>query len=190
MRVIAGNYKGRRLFSPEGESVRPTTDRVKEAIFSMLAPYLPDAVVVDLFAGSGALGIEALSRGAKRAYFCDASAASAALVKRNLALLSIREQAVVLTADWRQAIRQIGARETRQVSLVLIDAPYDLCDHYVRILQSLESSGALAEGALVLIERDAKKDGYTGQGPEGWIRIREKRYGVTAVDLWERSADL
>jgi len=172
--------------APEGESVRPTTDRVKEAVFSMLTPYLPGAVAVDLFAGSGALGIEALSRGAAKVYFCDANAASLSLVKRNLAALSIREQAACLAADWRQAIRQITAREAGQIELVLIDAPYDLCDHYVRMLETLSGSGALSEEALVLIERDAKAGGYADQVPDGWVRVREKRYGATGVDLWQR----
>ena len=189
MRVIAGIYKGRRLLAPEGEAVRPTSDRVKEAVFSMLSPYLQDAVVVDLFAGSGALGIEALSRGAAKAYFCDANEASVSLVRRNLALLSIREQAVVLAMGWRQAVRQIAALEPGRVALVLIDAPYDLCDHYVRMLETLESSGALKDDALVLIERDAKKGGYAEGVPEGWVRVREKQYGRAGVDLWMRSAD-
>ena len=84
MRVIAGEFKGRKLNSAKGREVRPTADRVKEAIFSMVQDELEGAVCLDLFAGSGAMGIEALSRGAARVYFCDAGAASVDIIRQNL----------------------------------------------------------------------------------------------------------
>jgi 16S rRNA (guanine(966)-N(2))-methyltransferase RsmD len=84
MRIIAGDYKGRRLETPEGYDVRPTTDKVKEALFSIISPYIGGGVVVDLFSGTGNLGLEALSRGAEKCYFCDNSRMSIGIIKRNI----------------------------------------------------------------------------------------------------------
>jgi len=178
MRVIAGELKGRKLVSPKGFEVRPTADRVKEAIFSMTQPYIFDAVCLDLFAGSGSLGIEALSRGAKRVYFCDNSQAANAALRENLEACRLdEERAVVLAMGWRHA----GAVLNEKCNLVFIDAPYNMCEHYSQILESLSSERVLEEGALVVIERDAAAGDYPL--PSGFDKVREKRYGNVGVDL-------
>ena len=178
MRVIAGEYKGRKLVSPKGRDVRPTADRVKEAIFSMVQPYLEDAVIVDLFAGSGALGIEALSRGAERVYFCDASPASLAALKQNLEACSLGDRrAVVLARDWRAAI--VSVKE--KCNLIFIDAPYNMCEHYSQILETLLSKDVLEGEAVIVIERSAPAGSY--ELPEGIEKANSKRYGNVGVDL-------
>ena len=96
MRIIAGELKGRRLTAPKDESVRPTAEKVREAVFSMLQTYIPDAVVVDLFAGTGSLGLEALSRGARRAYFVDRDRTSIALVKANVGTCGVEDRKSVV----------------------------------------------------------------------------------------------
>ena len=178
MRVIAGDFKGRRLLAPKGGGVRPTPERVKEAVFSMLQPYLAGAVCLDLFAGTGALGIEALSRGASRVYFCDSAAESIAVLRQNLDACRVAPgRAVVLAADWRSAYTNL----TEKCNLVFIDAPYGMCVYYSHILETLAAGRALQEGALVVVERDAGKGGYAL--PEGFEIVRGKRYGSVGVDL-------
>jgi len=178
MRVIAGEFKGRKLVSPKGTNVRPTADRVKEAVFSMLQPELPGAVCLDLFAGSGALGIEALSRGAKKVYFCDNSPASVASLKENLDSCRIGGQrAAVIVKDWRLAPLAIKEK----CNLVFIDAPYNMCEHYSQILENLADGRVLCGNSFIVIERDASAGGYAL--PEGFERIAEKRYGGIGIDL-------
>jgi 16S rRNA (guanine(966)-N(2))-methyltransferase RsmD len=183
MRVIAGDFRGRKLALPKGDRVRPTTDRVKEAIFSMIAADVPDAVCLDLFAGSGSLGIEAISRGAGRVCFCDASPEAMALVQENVKTVGADARAVFLRCDWRQAIGRFPGLHGK-LDIVLVDAPYDLCDDYAKILLELKDSKALADEAVIVIERNASAGGYKDDVPGGFAHIREKRYGGTGVDVW------
>ena len=120
MRVITGRAKGHKLSVPSGLDVRPTLDRVKEPMFSILAPYLLDAVVLDLFAGSGALGIEALSRGAKRCVFVDASKRSYDCVLQNLEHTRLLADAEVFLSDWEHFLK----RSTETFDLIFLDPPY------------------------------------------------------------------
>ena len=186
MRVIAGEYKGRKLISPKGTEARPTADRVKEAIFSMIQEELPDAVCIDLFAGTGALGIEALSRGAKCVYFCDKETDSIEIVIQNLDSCRVDGgRAVIVKADWQNACKNIKEK----CNLVFIDAPYDMCVYYSQILETLCKHGVLSESAYVVIERDSRAGGY--ELPAGYSRLREKRYGSVGVDLlmYSRAGD-
>jgi len=186
MRVIAGEFKGRRLTAPKDAQVRPTQDRVKEAIFSMLAPQLEDAVAVDLFAGSGSLGIEALSRGARLAYFCDVNPESLRLVRRNIETVGAQARAVLLACDWRQAPARIDPQKSGPVTIVLVDAPYDLCEYYSDIITLPTMRPILADGARIVIERSAQRQAgdYRHSVDAPFEMIKEKRYGSTAVDVW------
>jgi len=178
MRVIAGEFKGRKLISPKGTDVRPTADRVKEAIFSMVGPELPGSICLDLFAGSGALGIEALSRGASSVFFCDASPSSLDALRQNLETCRIGGQrAVVIAKGWRAAASILNEK----CNLVFIDAPYNMWEHYSQILECLKNESVLEEGALIVIERAARTGSYSL--PAGFAIIREKRYGSVGVDL-------
>ena len=176
MRVISGEYKGRKLYSPQTDDVRPTTDRVKEAIFSILAPDIDDTVVLDLFAGSGSLGIEALSRGAAFVYFCDNSERSISLVRQNVEMLDISEKASIINCDYRK----VKTRISKKVDIVLIDSPYHLCD-YPDILISLRDGEFLSDSALIVIERVSKSGGY--DVPDMFSLIKTKKYGNTEVDV-------
>jgi 16S rRNA (guanine966-N2)-methyltransferase len=152
MRVIAGEWRGRPLQAPPGAATRPTSDRVREALFSILAARVPDARVLDLFAGSGALGIEALSRGAAQATFVDDAAPAIAAVKANLA--AVRAQAEVRRQD---ALRFLAAaRDTgAQYDLVFLDPPYR---HAERLAPALSEAlpAVLAPGGVAVAESDRR----------------------------------
>lgn len=172
MRVVAGQAGGRPLRAPAGRSTRPTADRVREAIFSMLAAVtdLEGAEVVDLFAGSGAMGIEALSRGARRATFVETGAAALAAVRANLAALGFGPQrAVVVRAD---AVRWSAAGGAGAADVVFADPPYGF-DAWPVLLAGLAPWAALA-----VVETGADLD-----LPAQWSAVRHRRYGATVVTI-------
>ena len=149
MRVIAGTHGGRRLVAPDGTDTRPTSDRVREALFSILgAERLRDARVLDLFAGSGALGIEALSRGASEARFVDSDERAIRAIRANLEALGLTGE--VVRSDWRTALHG-----PRQYDLVLLDPPYRLAE---RIAPGLSEAvrGLLHPGGTLVTESDRR----------------------------------
>jgi 16S rRNA (guanine966-N2)-methyltransferase len=171
MRVVAGSAGGRRLLAPPGTDTRPTTDRVREAIFNALASMgvVVDAVVADLFAGSGALGIEALSRGAASAHFVESDRRAAETITANLDTLSLADRATVVRRPVDAAIADLPA----SLDLVLADPPYTF-DGWAELLGRLLP--LLAEDAVVVVESDRSL-----ALPAGWEKVRERSYGGTVV---------
>ena len=182
MRIIAGEAKGRRLFAPPGMDTRPTTDRVRESLFAILAPRLDQAVVLDLFAGSGALALEALSRGAQWAALCDSSPAAIRAIRRNLSLAGFEARAQVLPGDWRGALRRL---QGPRFDLVFLDPPYRQTQLYGQAMEALEAAGLLAPDALVVMERLSK---CAVEAPPGFQVVDSRRYGDTSVDLARKEA--
>jgi 16S rRNA (guanine966-N2)-methyltransferase len=180
MRIIAGIARGSRLHGPRDKSIRPTTDRVKEALLSSLEP-LADQVVVDLFAGSGALGLEALSRGAKTAYFIDQDRHARKLISRNLEAISSAfadpPDAQIIACD---AVRTPQFLAGVRPDIVLADAPYfaeaKRCP-LAALLKNAEFAKWLGDGLLVL-ERSTHNPLLI---PDSWRRLREKRFGDTRL---------
>ena len=152
MRVIAGTYGGRRLQAPPGEATRPTSDRVREALFSILGDRVQGARVLDLFAGSGALGVEALSRGAASATFVDSAPAAIRALRANLEALGA--EAEVVRADALRWLRSAPAA-ARQYDLVFLDPPYRRAGELGAPL-SAALAPVLAAGALVVAEADRR----------------------------------
>ena len=152
MRVIAGRYGGRRLQAPPGEATRPTGDRVREALFSILGAEVEGARVLDLYAGSGALGIEALSRGAAEATFVDSAPVAQRAIEANLDALGA--QAEVRRQDVRRFLGAASAA-ARQYDLVFLDPPYGLAARLGPVLSEL-LPGVLAPGAVVIAESDRR----------------------------------
>ncbi|MDR0853466.1 MAG: 16S rRNA (guanine(966)-N(2))-methyltransferase RsmD [Clostridiales Family XIII bacterium] len=181
MRVIAGDFRGRRLISPEGRDVRPTIDRVKEAIFSILTYDVDGAVVLDLFSGSGNLGIEALSRGASFCYFVDISKKSIELTHQNIGIVGAEAKSKVLHSDYRRAVSAI-AKQEGNIDLVFIDAPYNMCE-YGEVLSVFfeEGKGLLSGEAIIIIERDKRNGGY--ELPNGLELLKTRKYGQTEIDV-------
>jgi 16S rRNA (guanine966-N2)-methyltransferase len=152
LRIIAGRYGGRRLQAPPGAATRPTSDRVREALFSILGPRVQDAAVLDLFAGSGALGIEALSRGAERVTFVDSAPGALRVLRGNLAALDAGAE--VVRADAVRWLRSASGRD-RQYSLVFLDPPYREAEALGPALSDALPA-VLGADALVVSESDRR----------------------------------
>ena len=174
MRIVAGRWGGRRLISPKGAATRPTADRVREALFSILGEFVQDARVLDLFAGSGALGLEALSRGAAMATFVDSAPDSVRAVKANLEALGA--EAEVRRSDALRFLRT-ATGETRQYDLVLLDPPYRLAERLGRELSDALPA-VLAPSALVICESD-----HRAPLPLDLPLKDERRYGDTLIRI-------
>ena len=174
MRVIAGRLRSRRLrASPKG--VRPTADRVRESLFAALGD-VAGTRVLDLFAGTGALGIEALSRGASWAVFVEPARASLAVLRGNLSDLELGAASQVLPIDAQRALSRLAARDER-FDLVLVDPPYD-AGLQAPVLESLLRFGLVTPGGSVVVERAKRNALETAQG---WMRERERTYGDTVL---------
>ena len=152
MRVIAGTYKGRKLESPENYDIRPTTDKAKEALFSILMNDVPGSRVLDLFAGSGGIGIEALSRGARFAVFVDNSPKAIRCIQENLAHTKLADDALVLQKNAISGIRELALRNYR-FDLVFMDPPYQ-SGVEEETLKALAASGIIDQDTLVIIEAE------------------------------------
>jgi 16S rRNA (guanine966-N2)-methyltransferase len=190
VRVVAGQFGGRSLRAPRGHRTRPTSERVREALFSSIGADVEDAVVLDLFAGSGALGIEALSRGAARAVFVEAERRAAKVVQENLAEFGLGPRSRLVPGT---AARFCGDPQGEgPFTLVLLDPPYaEPLAKLWPLLVTLRARRALAPGALVVLERDrhtAASEGgadprpeATGHVPRFLAPLRERTYGDTVV---------
>ncbi len=174
MRVVAGRYGGRRLTAPAGAATRPTADRVREALFSVLGDDVAGAAVLDLFAGSGALGIEALSRGAATAEFVERSEPALRALRANLRALGI--QADVRRRDALAHLRA-ASRDGRQYDLVFLDPPYRAAERLARELSDALPA-VLSEGAVVVSESDRRAP-LALDLP----RSDERRYGDTLIRI-------
>lgn len=175
MRVIAGYAKGTRLKAPKGTLVRPTADKVKEALFSILGSRVIGAVFLDLYAGSGAVGIEALSRGAEKVVFVDNQRNNIALIKENLQITRLSEQAHLINADVTKAILSLN-REDFKADLVFLDPPYNISDPG-DIVNKLLESDMLKEGGLIVAEHAYKNR----QWSDLFEKVRQKKYGDTCL---------
>ena len=186
MRIVGGDWRGRRLEEPRGRDVtRPTTDRVREACASIVESALEEGIegacVLDAFAGSGAMGIEMLSRGAARCAFFDIDRSAAALVRRNLESLRAPREAWRVVCGDTLAHAARGRMPFAPYDLVLIDPPYMLGpDPAEQLLAALAGKGLIAPGAVALFEH---RSDMPGARPEGFELVREKRYGTTMIDV-------
>jgi 16S rRNA (guanine966-N2)-methyltransferase len=178
MRVIAGTARGRVLTAPRGLHTRPTPGRVKEALFSMLGAAVVDAVVLDLFAGTGALGLEALSRGASRAVFVDKDRQALKALAHNVATVA-PDRVEVLAMPAERALRLFKGRSA-QFDLVFLDPPYDL-DLLPATLRTLAADELVQDGGLVVCEHHGKRPPPVP--PADWQQQQSRRYGDVAVTI-------
>jgi len=179
LRVISGRLKGKKLFALKGLSLRPTSDRVREAIFDILQKFPPGERVLDLFAGTGALGIEALSRGAKRAVFVEGSASSCAVLLRNIESCQLSSQAEVLAREVQAGLKALESRK-EVFDLVFLDPPYGK-GLALQALRDLSRGSLLAPDALIVAEHSPQEDLAFIPDLE---RIDRRKYGGTEVSIF------
>ncbi len=180
MRIISGQARGRKLKTLEGLDTRPTLDRTREALFNILQQRVRDARVLDLFAGSGALALEALSRGAGSAVLCDQSPAACGIIRENIALVRMEDRARLLCCEASQALERLVGE---QFDLIFLDPPYHkgLID---AALESMIRRNQLAEGGLIVAET-AQDEGF--DLPEGLTFTDERKYGKSRLHFIERA---
>jgi 16S rRNA (guanine966-N2)-methyltransferase len=173
MRIIAGTYRSRILKSLKGLALRPTSDRLRETLFNVLGPTVAGSRFLDLFSGTGAVGIEALSRGATEAVFIEDHAPAATLIRRNLESLGIRSGAQVFPVDALRGLEKLAAKRRPSdppFDFVFLDPPYAAEEEYSRVLQFLGSAKFLAPTAMVIAEHR-----HTAQLPEVIGHLRRTR---------------
>lgn len=180
MRVITGSARGVTLKTPHGQATRPTTERVKEALFSVIQFDIPGARVLDLFAGTGQLGIEALSRGARRAVFVDQRKAAADLVKENLRRTRLGDQAQVIQGEYGAYL----SRCREKFDLIFLDPPYGET-FLENALKRISEIDILSDNGIIVAESPVGK-ALPGELP-GLFRKKSYKYGITAITLYGRS---
>lgn len=182
MRIVAGSAKGRKIESPKGRDVRPTGDRVREALFSSIAFRLRDARVLDLFAGTGALGLEAVSRGAASSVFVDRSKRSVEIIRRNIAACGFGPRCEVFPRDALLAIPHFKTSNQR-FDLVFLDPPY-AGEMLEKALAALVDAAVLSDDVLISAEHPADRPPKL---PAGLAIASSKRYGKTVLSFVQRT---
>ncbi len=155
MRVISGVARGTHLDTLKGENTRPTLDRVKESLFNIINSELEDSVILDLFSGSGAIGIEALSRGAKLAIFCDNSKEAIKIIKQNIEKVRMKDKSVVYLSDFQVALKKVKT-ENIKPDIIFLDPPYK-SNGIIKSLELMLSLDILKEDTLIIAETDEKQ---------------------------------
>jgi len=180
IRIIGGEHRGRKLRFPDVKGLRPTADRVRETLFNWLQADIPGAVCLDLFAGSGAIGLEALSRGAAKLVLCEQSAAAARSLQENIKLLGLQDRAEVLRMDARHLLQQ----QAQEFDVVFLDPPFT-AGLLPEICEQLEQSGWLAHNAFIYLEQDSSHP--WPELPLSWQGYRETTAGQASCRLFRRA---
>ena len=185
MRVIGGKYRGRLIRAPRGQGVRPTSDRLRETLFNIIAPQIEGSRFLDICAGSGAVGIEALSRGAACAAFIDSSRRSCVVIESNLASLGITSNATIINRDAVAAIKRLSGDEAK-FDIIFFDPPY-ASDIYSQVMSGIAAGDLLGPEALVIAEHRAKTRPAAGYGE---LKIyRELKQGDSALAFYTVAGD-
>ncbi|MGV8146499.1 MAG: 16S rRNA (guanine(966)-N(2))-methyltransferase RsmD [Alkaliphilus sp.] len=180
MRIIAGSAKGHKLITPKNYDVRPTLERVKESLFSMIQNYIDDSVVIDLFAGTGNLGIEALSRGAKKAYFVDNNRKSIEMIEQNLVKTKLQDRAVLLKTDVIIGIEKLKFKNIK-ADLIFADPPY-ADENILLFLHKISDLALLSVDGLLILEHDKNYSIPTVLG--NLVQWRKNDYGNTSITIF------
>ncbi|MGX7328354.1 16S rRNA (guanine(966)-N(2))-methyltransferase RsmD [Enterococcus bulliens] len=180
MRVVAGEYGGRKLKSLEGSNTRPTTDKVKGAIFNMIGPYFDGGLVLDLFSGSGGLAIEAVSRGMDHAYCVDRHYPAVKVINENIAITKEVEKFTVWKMDAKRALKQ--AEESQILfDLILLDPPYAK-QEIIKQMEQFLTLGLVRNGSRIVCETD--RNVQLPKEIMGYRLLRHQEYGTTAIDIY------
>ena len=181
MKVISGTLKGRNILGYNIDGTRPTMDRVKESLFATIQYYLKDSVILDLFAGSGNLGIEAISNGSKYCYFIDNSKDAISTIKKNISSLNIQDKTNIILSDWKKALNDFATQKIK-FDIIFVDPPYDY-NVYEKILEKVITLDILNDNGLIILEHSNLnlKDNYNHL-----ILYKEKKYGNKSVNIYKK----
>lgn len=177
MQIITGKYRARKLIGVDAETTRPTLARVKESIFNLIQGDIAGGVVLDLFAGSGAFGVECISRGAKKVYFVDNEDKAIKAIKQNTSKMT--EDFVIFKSDYFSALEKF-AKENIKFNLINLDPPYK-AGFYMPALEKMASLKLLSNGAVIVVEHSEKNDLINL--PDCYIIKKSKKYGIAYVDI-------
>ncbi|MGM9532539.1 16S rRNA (guanine(966)-N(2))-methyltransferase RsmD [Intestinibacter sp.] len=181
LRVISGKARGLKLNTPKNEDVRPTTDRVKESLFNIINFDIMDSNVLDLFAGTGSLGIECLSRGASKCVFVDKSKESMSIVKSNIKKARVENESITMNIDFKSAILSLS-NKGEKFNIIFMDPPY-YKNMFEDALSMVDQNNLLEEDGVIVVEHDTK-DSF----PENIGRLyksRDKKYGKTTLTFYK-----
>ena len=183
MRVIGGIARGRRIRAPRGRQTRPTSDYLREVLFDLLTQQVSGRTFLDLYAGTGAVGIEALSRGAARAVFVESARSALAMLRQNLEVFGFLDRSEVVPMEVLQFLRR-AASESRRFDLIFLDPPYQRVDAAAALV-SIVSTGLLAPEGIAVLERSIQASPIPT--PDALVRVREVRHGDSILQLyrWE-----
>lgn len=181
MKVISGFLKGRNIKGFNIEGTRPTQDRVKESLMGSIQMHIKDAVVLDLFAGSGQLGIETISNGAKLCYFVDNNQEVIKVLKENIKTLDISKYSKIILSDWKRMLNEFGSNN-QKFDLIFVDPPYDY-DVYEKVIKKVNELDLLNENGLLILEYANNKflDEYGKL-----VTIKEKKYGYKFIKIFKK----
>jgi 16S rRNA (guanine(966)-N(2))-methyltransferase RsmD len=185
VRIIAGKYRSRRLAAPSGAQTRPTSDRLRETLFNVLGPSVKGSIWIDLFAGSGAVGIEALSRGARTVYFVESSSRAARAIRSNLASLGVKDGCEVVEREANSALRLLESHAPA-FDFCFLDPPYRKQDDYEQVLTFLSRSRLLKAESLIIAEHDKHFD--LGEAFGALRRYRKLRQGDAVLSFYRTIA--
>lgn len=181
MRVISGKCRGTHLVAPEGLSTRPTTDRIKETLFNMIAFDIPQCRFLDLFSGSGAMSIESLSRGAEKAVLVDKDAKALECMRQNLEKTRLKENATILACDVDAALVQLKNKK-EQFDIIFMDPPYAM-ENIMEIIQKISEYDLIAENGYIILERSTNT---IVRLPQNLVLWKEKKYKTTTLSFIKR----
>jgi 16S rRNA (guanine(966)-N(2))-methyltransferase RsmD len=181
VRIIAGQYRSRQIVAPDGAVTRPTSDRLRETLFNVLAPRIEGTTFLDLFAGSGAVGIEALSRGARQVYAIDSDKRAARAIAKNVSALGIGDEFIFLQADISSGLRTLAAQKLR-FDIVVLDPPYREHGTYEQSFRLIGDLDLAAASAIVIAEHEKHFD--PGDSLAGFARYRTLKQGDAVLSFY------
>lgn len=182
MRVISGKCRGTKLVAPEGLHTRPTTDRIKETLFNMIAFDIPGCEFLDLFSGSGSIGVEALSRGAQKVIFVDNNPAAIACINQNLQKTSLQKEGIVYNRDSLSVIKTLGEQKAK-FDIIFLDPPYAM-EGINEILEGIITYDLLKPEGYIIVESGSE---YEIGIPDQLICFKQKNYKTTIMSFYERT---
>lgn len=181
MRIISGRSRGLKLNAPKNNDIRPTTDRIKESLFNIINSYILDSSVLDLFAGTGSLGLECLSRGAKECVFVDSNKESINVLNSNIKKVNFIKESEVLNRDFNNALNFLKEKN-RVFDLIFLDPPY-YENMFIKAISNIDEFKLIHEDSMIVVEHDSKDEFPDKLGR--LFKYKEKKYGSTTLTLYK-----